>query len=177
MAAVIRSRPAEARFARRRMLRAGFAAAATVAGAQVASLVPSFFRINRVEGLGGPVAVGPLDEILATFARTNDKPILHYAGRFFLLHAPGGVVAAYRKCTHLGCMVPFNDAEDRFHCPCHHSVYDKRTAVVVDGPAPKPLQLFHVRQEDGGLIVEANPLAVIDRTDNRWDPAHVEIRA
>ena len=92
-----------------------------------------------------------------------------------MLHAPGGIIAAYRKCTHLGCAVPWSDAEDRFHCPCHSSEYDKHTAVVLRTPAPKPLQLFHITESaEGQLIVDTNPLRVIDR-QGEWDASVIEI--
>src|SRR5439155_26458768 len=109
------------------------------------------------------------------FAATTDAPILFRQGRFFLLHPPGGIIAAYRKCTHLRCAVPFVASEDRFHCPCHGSVYDKRTAVVLKTPAPKPLQLFHINETaEGDLIVDTNPFRLIDRRQE-WDPAVIEI--
>lgn len=41
---------------------------------------------------------------------TDDKKILDY-----------GIVAV---CTHLGCVVPWNKAENKFICPCHGSQYD-----------------------------------------------------
>lgn len=114
--------------------------------------------------------------MLELFRATNDRPMLFREGRFFLLHAPGGIIAAYRKCTHLGCAVPWNDAEDRFQCPCHGSEYDKRTAVVLKNPAPRPLQLFHITENaEGQLIVDTNPLRVIDRRKDDWDPAVIEI--
>merc|ERR1711907_855264 len=46
-------------------------------------------------------------------------------------------------CTHLGCVVPWNKAENKFMCPCHGSQYDK-TGKVVRGPAPLSLALAHV---------------------------------
>ena len=174
---MIRSRPAAAPLGRRQALRLGFLAVAGLAAAELSGLVAPFLRVTRIQGLGNPIAVGTVDEILATFARSNDRPILNYAGRFFLLRAPGGILAAYRKCTHLGCAVPFNAAEDRFHCVCHQSVYDKRTAILLEGPAPRGLDLFHIRDEGGTLVIDTNPLNVMVRADNHWDPAHVEIRA
>lgn len=138
------------------------------------SLLP-FLQVRRIVGLGVPVNVGPRSQILRAFAETNDAPILFRQGHFFLLHAPGGIVAAYRKCTHLGCAVPFSAPEDRFHCPCHGSIYDKRTAIVIRDPAPKPLQLFHISETNAGLVVDTNPLNVIDRPNNHWDPSVVEI--
>jgi cytochrome b6-f complex iron-sulfur subunit len=162
---------------RRRLLRSGFAAAASLAVAGVAGAVLPFLRVTRVSGFGTPIEVGTRAELLARFAATDDRPILDVPGRFWLLHAPGGVIAAYRKCTHLGCAVPWDAGNDRFTCPCHGSQFDKRTAIVLQTPAPKPLQLFHISESDSGtLVVDTNPLRVIDRPDNRWDPAHLEIR-
>ncbi len=160
---------------RRQVFRVAFAGLAGMAGLEIAGAVAPFLRVNKLVGLGVPVSVGPLAAILERFAATDDTPILFREGHFFLLHAPGGVIAAYRKCTHLGCAVPYAADEGRFHCPCHGSIYDKRTAVVIRDPAPKPLQLFHIREREGALIVDTNPLNVIDRPDNRWDPAVIEV--
>jgi Rieske Fe-S protein len=166
-----------ARVHRRQLLRIGFAAALALSVAELAAAVAPYFRVTRILGLGAPVAVGTISEILAEFARTNDRPILFREGRFFLLRAPGGIIAAYRKCTHLGCTVPFSPAKDLFECPCHGSRYDKHTAVVLKSPAPKPLQLFHISEsETGVLIVDTNPLNVIDR-GQEWDDRYLEIRA
>lgn len=51
----------------------------------------------------------------------------------------GAVHALSARCTHLGCIVHFNDAERAWECPCHGS----RFAVdgsVVQGPANRPLE-------------------------------------
>ena len=162
---------------RRQLLRGGFGAIGAIATAGVAGAVAPFLRVTRVTGFGTPVRVGTRASLLAKFAGSRDAPILNVPGRFWLLHAPGGILAAYRKCTHLGCSVPWDGGADRFTCPCHGSQFDKHTAVVLRSPAPKPLQLFHISETpEGVLIVDTNPLRVIDRPDNRWDPAHLEIR-
>jgi cytochrome b6-f complex iron-sulfur subunit len=159
---------------RRKLLRTGFLAALGLATGELAAVVAPFVRVNKLEGLGKLVAVGTKAHILEQFASTDDRPILFREGRFFLLHAPGGIIAAYRKCMHLGCAVPWNDAEDRFQCPCHGSEYDKHTAVVLKTPAPKPLQLFHIATDKSGvLVVDTNPARAIDRTG--WDPAVIEV--
>jgi len=173
---VIRVRPAP-RIDRRRLLRYGFLGALSLAGAEVVGSVVPFMQVRKIVGLGVPVNVGPRAQVLATFAESNDAPIIYRQGHFFLLHPPGGIIAAYRKCTHLGCTVPYVPSENRFHCPCHGSIYNKKTAVVEGGPAPKPLQLFHITETNGTLIVDTNPLNVIDRTKNEWDPSVLEIKA
>jgi len=166
-----------ARLQRRQILRVGFAAAVALGVTELAAAVVPYIRVTRIIGLGAPVPIGTASDILKQFAATNDRPILFREGRFFLLHAPGGIVAAYRKCTHLGCTVPFNTGKDLFECPCHGSRYDKHTAVVVRSPAPRPLQLFHISESPtGALIVDTNPLNVIDRR-GEWDDRDLEIRA
>jgi len=45
-------------------------------------------------------------------------------------------------CTHLGCVVPWNVAENKFMCPCHGSQYNSE-GKVVRGPAPLSLALVH----------------------------------
>jgi cytochrome b6-f complex iron-sulfur subunit len=165
------------RLHRRQLLRIGFAGVAALLVVELAAAVAPFLRVTRITGLGAPVVVGTAAEVLAEFATTNDRPILFREGRFFLLHAPGGIIAAYRKCTHLGCSVPFSAAKDLFECPCHGSRFDKHTAVVLRSPASKPLQLFHMSEGEGGvLVVDTNPLNVIDRGPE-WDDRYLEIRA
>lgn len=44
-------------------------------------------------------------------------------------------------CTHLGCVVPWNAAENKFICPCHGSQYNDQGRVV-RGPAPLVIRSF-----------------------------------
>lgn len=162
---------------RRQLLRLAFLGSISLALAELGGILLPFLHVQRVVGLGAKLAVGTKADLLTRFAASNDAPILNIEGRFFLLHAPNGIIAAYRKCTHLGCTVPWTPSEDVFHCPCHGSLFHKRTAVVVGGPAPKPLQLFHIAEVGGALVVDTNPLNVIDRQSNDFDPKHVEITA
>jgi len=55
-------------------------------------------------------------------------------------------------CTHLGCVVPWNRAANKFMCPCHGSQYDE-TGKVVRGPAPLSLALAHLDINEGGKVV------------------------
>jgi cytochrome b6-f complex iron-sulfur subunit len=54
-------------------------------------------------------------------------------------------------CTHLGCVVPWNIAENKFKCPCHGSQYDS-TGKVVRGPAPLSLALVHANVQDDKVV-------------------------
>jgi cytochrome b6-f complex iron-sulfur subunit len=174
---VIRPRSiGNARTRRRDLLRMGFLSATALAATELALTVAPFMRVNRIVGLGAAVPLTQTKaEILGRFADTNDEPILFAQHKFFLLHPSGAVIAAYRRCTHLGCAVPFAKEEDRFHCPCHGSIYDKHTALALSEPAPRGLDLFHIREEAGRLTVDTNPLNLMVRGDNRWHAEHVEV--
>ncbi len=164
-----------ARIKRRHLLRMGFLGGTLLATAELTAIFLPFWTVIKITGLGGKIAAGKKSDILAKFQATKDEPQLFTEGKFFLLHAPGAIAAVYRRCTHLGCAVPWNAAEDQFHCPCHGSLYDKHTAVVKGGPAPRPLDLFHVADQNGTLIVDTNPLNLLTRSSNAWNPKHVEV--
>jgi menaquinol-cytochrome c reductase iron-sulfur subunit len=55
-------------------------------------------------------------------------------------------------CTHLGCGYRWEGEEKKFKCPCHGSVYDA-TGKVLDGPAPRRLDVLPSKIENGRLLV------------------------
>jgi cytochrome b6-f complex iron-sulfur subunit len=90
-------------------------------------------------------------------------------GRFYLARLDdGGFLALDRTCTHLGCTVPWNPETARFDCPCHASSFDI-AGEVLSPPAPRPLDLYTVRIENGVVKVD------IERRMQRsaFDPSQV----
>ncbi len=86
--------------------------------------------------------------------------------RFYLSRVESGFLALYRKCSHLGCVVPWladEPSEDdlaakgRFNCPCHAALFD-RYGLVHAGPAPRPLDLFPITVERGELVVDTGKI-------------------
>ena len=49
--------------------------------------------------------------------------------------------ALSRVCTHQGCTVNWQSANNRFECPCHLSRFNN-SGQVINGPATRPLQSF-----------------------------------
>jgi Rieske Fe-S protein len=50
----------------------------------------------------------------------------------------GTLTLVSAKCTHMGCVVAWNDAERTWDCPCHGSRFDP-DGRVISGPAETPL--------------------------------------
>lgn len=92
------------------------------------------------------------------------------AGRFYLVHLKeGGFLAIYRRCTHLGCSVPYDPGSGQFVCPCHGSAFTA-DGDVLNAPAPRPLDLFSIAlSELGELLVDTGD--VIER--DQVTPEHV----
>ncbi len=109
------------------------------------------FWPKKVGSFGSTIKVGNLADFPpGTVTRVPE-------GRFYLVHTlpeqGGGLLALYWKCVHLGCTVPWRDAEDGtysgktykgiFRCPCHGSQYII-TGQNFAGPAPRPLDTMQV---------------------------------
>jgi cytochrome b6-f complex iron-sulfur subunit len=128
--------------------------------AEVVALVLGFFRPRRSgEKAGGSLGIieaGSVDKF------SLNSVTAFVRGRFYLARLEdGGFLALSRKCTHLGCTVPWSSKEMKFMCPCHASVYDIR-GEVVSAPAPRPLDLYHVFIENN--IVKVDTSKVIKRS-------------
>lgn len=82
------------------------------------------------------------------------------AGRFYLVRLPeDGFLAIYRRCTHLGCAVPFDQASGQFVCPCHGSEFTM-DGDVRNEPAPRPLDLFSLSINAAGEIVVDTSISI-----------------
>jgi cytochrome b6-f complex iron-sulfur subunit len=125
----------------------GFAALAGLAWVVVGFFRPRKGR-DREGRAGGMVPCGSAD----TFAA--DSVTAFPLGQFYLARvAEGGFLALSRKCTHLGCTVPWVEEKKQFACPCHASAYDI-TGNVVSGPASRALDLFPVFIENNVVMVD-----------------------
>jgi Rieske Fe-S protein len=121
---------------------------------EVVALVIAFFQPRKTGSKEGDSAgiteAGAVDK----FALNSVTAFVR--GKFYLARLEdGGFVALSRKCTHLGCTVPWSAKEMKFVCPCHASVYDIR-GEVVSAPAPRPLDLHRVFIENNIVRVDTN---------------------
>jgi menaquinol-cytochrome c reductase iron-sulfur subunit len=62
------------------------------------------------------------------------------------------VVAYTPQCTHLGCAYSYDDRKHEFVCPCHTSNFSLEGKVLT-GPAPRPLDRYTVKVENGKVLL------------------------
>jgi cytochrome b6-f complex iron-sulfur subunit len=121
-------------------------------------IAADFLRPHRKDGSGdgGVVVAGPRERFEPGSVTAFPQ------GKFYLARLEdGGFLALSRRCTHLGCTVPWDAGQGLFVCPCHASAFDI-TGEVLNPPAPRPLDLHPVRIENG--IVKVNTAERIRRT-------------
>ena len=86
-------------------------------------------------------------------------------GRFYLARLDdGGFLALSRKCTHLGCTVPWVPAQKRFICPCHASAFDIG-GQVIHSPASRALDIYPLAIENNLIRVDIQ--RAIQRRDHQ----------
>lgn len=80
----------------------------------------------------------PTDRVTAI--APGDGTVVRIKGRHWAVHRDndGQLHQVSAVCTHLGCLVGFNDAERTWDCPCHGSRFGIDGAVL-HGPATSPL--------------------------------------
>jgi Rieske Fe-S protein len=122
------------------------------AALEAAWIATSFLRPRKgggtTDGDRNVVVAGP-EERFAAGSVTAFRE-----GKFYLVRLEDGeFLALSRRCTHLGCTVPWDPVERRFDCPCHASSFDIR-GNVLSPPAPRSLDRFPVRIENGIVKVD-----------------------
>ena len=101
---------------------------------------------DLVEGEPTPVTVSRSRQ--DGYTRVVDRQVV-----FLIRTGDGQVTALSSTCTHLGCRVRWDAADEQLKCPCHGGVFD-RTGAVVSGPPSQPLATVATRIEDGRVMVE-----------------------
>ncbi len=69
-----------------------------------------------------------------------------------VVHGSDGFKAFNATCTHLGCIVKWDNAQQRFICPCHAGQYDM-DGNVTSGPPPRALTSYRVDQQGDALNI------------------------
>ncbi|HXG62586.1 MAG TPA: Rieske (2Fe-2S) protein [Planctomycetota bacterium] len=97
--------------------------------------------------LSGPVDVGPDDIPEGGF-----KAIEKGAIPLLIIRAGGKLTAVNATCTHLACLVKWDEKSGLIRCPCHSATF-RPDGTGPTTPAARELQAFPVRSEKGRLVV------------------------
>ncbi|MBL7052696.1 MAG: Rieske (2Fe-2S) protein [Candidatus Marinimicrobia bacterium] len=92
----------------------------------------------------------------------NAKEIAIQGKPVFVINLDGKFKVFSGVCTHLGCIIKWEENKNRFFCPCHQGVFDP-SGKVVSGPPPTPLTEFDVLEE-GNLVY----IQVEDKKKGSW---------
>ncbi|MEW5944596.1 MAG: Rieske 2Fe-2S domain-containing protein [bacterium] len=108
------------------------------------------FVIPPKETGGGAheVNVGTEDEIKPGKAKKfeiNGQPAI-------IINTKTGFSALSAVCTHLGCIVDWDEDKQLIVCPCHNAVFDYN-GNIVSGPPPLPLEKLEVTVRGDKVMV------------------------
>ncbi len=117
-----------------------------------------FFTPNKKGKNYHKYLVGKVDDIPVGKA----KEIMIQKKPVFVIHLEDGFKVYSGICTHLGCIIKWEENKNRFYCPCHKGIFDK-AGKVIGGPPPRPLDEFTVEM-DGNLVF----VQVEDKDRSPW---------
>jgi cytochrome b6-f complex iron-sulfur subunit len=126
-----------------------FSILATVGGI-VGPIVAYLLPRNASTGAGGPVEVGKVEDFApgsGTVVSVNDKPVI-------VVNTKSGELKAFSAiCTHLGCIVAWEQRKGVIHCPCHDGIFNPTNGNVISGPPPRALANYELAVKDGKVLI------------------------
>jgi cytochrome b6-f complex iron-sulfur subunit len=132
---------------RRDFLGKACVASTCAAGAVAAVPIVSYLKPLPSVRPTGPVDVGPdaLGDSGAAALPVGPLTVL-------IIRHGGRLTAVNATCTHLGCLVKWDEKAKLIRCPCHSATFEA-DGTQPSLPAPRPLPSYPVRSEKGRLIV------------------------
>jgi menaquinol-cytochrome c reductase iron-sulfur subunit len=107
---------------------------------------------SEVAGLD-QLKIGKPEQILYTRKRVDGwRKITEKASTWLVKTDQNTVVAFNPACTHLACPYHWDDGAREFVCPCHDSKFSIEGKVLA-GPAPRPLDRYAAKVEDGKILI------------------------
>ena len=138
-----------------------------IATIEIAGLLMAYLRPNKKRATSGKIETIVEAGHVESFPPNSVTAFVR--GKFYLCRMEdGGFLAVSRKCTHLGCTVPWVDKEKKFACPCHGSTFDI-TGEVISPPASRALNIYPLVIEN--QMVKVDTGKQIKRSGFRKDQA------
>ena len=127
----------------------GFSAAAAAGGVLTPIIAYLWPPKQAAAAGGGRVAVGASADLPVGKGQVfsvNNKPVI-------VIHTADGYHALSAVCTHLGCILFWNEQRAVIACPCHAAFFTTN-GDVISGPAPAPLGTYRVQVEGDQIFME-----------------------
>ena len=139
---------------RRRLIKylVGFSVVATAVGVLTPVVGYLWPPSKASAGEHGRVEVGKTTDFPVGQGKVvpvNDKPVL------VVNTAQGGLKAFSAICTHLGCIVEWDQPRRFILCPCHDGRFNPINGAVISGPPPTPLPELPVSVDGDAVYVSA----------------------
>ena len=128
----------------------GFSVAATLGGVLTPIIGYLWPPARASAGGSGRVQVGTTADFPAGQGKVvpvNDKPVI------IVNTAQGGIKAFSAICTHLGCIVEWDQARQFVLCPCHDGRFNAVNGAIISGPQPAPLPELALTVEGDAVYV------------------------
>jgi len=137
-------------------------AGTSIAAAAAAAGVVVDRTLNRGTDTENPPIASTLDPVQGTWlavASSSDvtegmtRPFDVGTVTGFIRRVQGAIVAVSGVCTHQGCRLWFDNADDRLRCPCHSTSFAVTGQVLTHQLPIAPAPLPHLRiRENAGVI-------------------------
>jgi cytochrome b6-f complex iron-sulfur subunit len=168
---------------RRQLIRRSIGAATALWLLEVGAGTLGFLWPNLARGFGGTINLGDITTVaespeVSGLTLQDGAPSYFPTARTFVVlndtnlgflngDSPTGdgevtnVTTMWQKCPHLGCKPNFCETNFWFECPCHGSRFDRLGTKVKElGPAPRGLDRFAHKVQDGDLIVDTSKVVL-----------------
>jgi cytochrome b6-f complex iron-sulfur subunit len=132
----------------------GFSVVATAVGVLTPIVGYIWPPSQAATGEGGQVEVGTTADFPVGTGKVvpvNDKPVI------IMNTTQGGLKAYSAICTHLGCIVGWDQPRQFILCPCHDGRFNPVNGAVISGPPPAPLPAVPITVKGDKIYVTSAP--------------------
>ena len=128
----------------------GFSVVATLGGV-LTPILGYLWPPERVQAGGSSrVDVGSVNDFPVGQGKVvpvNDRPVI------IVNLEQGGLHAYSAICTHLGCIVEWDNSRQFILCPCHDGRFNALNGAIISGPQPAPLPELELAVENDTVFV------------------------
>ena len=138
-------------FSRRRFVRLLMSFSVVSSIAMVITPVVGFLIPSKTSSAaaGGKVLAGTLDTLpvgSGSVVSVGSKPAI-------VVNTAAGVKAFSAICTHLGCIVMWDETAGNIVCPCHDGRFNPASGAVISGPPPAALASLTTVTEGNDIFI------------------------